>query len=600
MSWFTLLALLLFNFTALAGEYPFTNLSDLGKQYNFQQFAKRSPRRRAVVAIFDTGFKNVKQEIGSTLPKDTSLHMGPQSETSANDAHGVGMAQIVNGLMTDEGRHPEWAPKMHLFNTSGLTNLQAAVKEAIAMKVDIILYAQVWEFGNNWDGGGYINDIMTKATNAGITVINAAGNFGTSTFNSAIEAGANGFVKLPDENDSLLFECRPEKLEENAKCPVRIVLSWNVFTEGPYDGTDRDLDLLLYKKVGQSFEPVLDESNYPVMSKSRQLLKMLDPETNQQVPLALDESLIARELIQEVLEPGIYYIRIIDRSHNFEAQHRLRVVLAGPTVNFRPGRMDRQESLLTPADHAQSITVGAMDSERTSVSVSLGKPEVFAPSTLKLKENNLFGVPASALARDTSTAAAVVTAAVGMIKSFSTDLGRDEILKLISREHQAITPVPMPRPVVENEAPKSWREIPVNAIRDGGLRGQIVNFLEQGGRLLETRHGFKLALPLEMFEALKSRYRGNRRNDLYLLSTLGLHTRQKETSSTLRGGLFDVLVNEGPSAGARVRAIELIALPLEVLQAGPGPGQEQPLLPIPLIPMKKTFWLSDLSKIPRL
>jgi hypothetical protein len=102
------------------------------------------------------------------------------------------MAQIVWAMT---GKHAE-GPKFFLLNTNGLSNLKAAVEHAIQQKVDLILYSQVWPFGGNFDGTGFLNEQVNRATKEGIIWINAAGNNGNLVHNGYVKRQMDASTRL--------------------------------------------------------------------------------------------------------------------------------------------------------------------------------------------------------------------------------------------------------------------------------------------------------------------------------------------------------------------------------------------------------------------
>ena len=148
------------------------------------------------------------------------------------------MAELLYGVLTDDGKASAFEPaEFHLYNTYGFSNLQAAVNDVIARKIDLVLYAQNWEYGGNLDGHGFIDAVVGEATQAGILWINSTGDFGETTFNSPVRAGADGWASLPDPNQSVEIRCNQDPQNPQAKCPLRLVLSWNDFKDDPNAGT---------------------------------------------------------------------------------------------------------------------------------------------------------------------------------------------------------------------------------------------------------------------------------------------------------------------------------------------------------------------------
>jgi hypothetical protein len=77
--------------------------------------------------------------------------------------------------------------------------------------------------------------------------------------------------------------------------------------------------------------------------------------------------------------------------------------------------------LLNPGDNASVITVGASDSDRSSSSVALNKPDLMAPSSLKLTNGEEF--------RGSSNSAAIVAAGLALLKSREPRLSKSDLLR---------------------------------------------------------------------------------------------------------------------------------------------------------------------------
>ena len=197
----------------------FQNLDRMIEELNLRPYFRFSPRKALKVAVFDNGFRGAREAIGSSLPANTEIHNGPVALPGEEEVHGFYMARIFWSLVSLGGESQRFAPaEFHLYNTYGYSNFEAAVNDAIARGIDIVLYSQTWEYGGNFDGRGFINTLVNKALRHGILWINDAGNFGDSTFNSPIQTGKDSWVKLPGKNSSVEIRCEENPL---GKCPFR-------------------------------------------------------------------------------------------------------------------------------------------------------------------------------------------------------------------------------------------------------------------------------------------------------------------------------------------------------------------------------------------
>jgi hypothetical protein len=274
-------------------------------------------------------------------------------------------------------------PRIKLYNANGFSNFTAAVDQAIADRVDMILYSQVWEFGGNFDGGGFINSAVNKATDAGILWINAAGNYAASSWQDDIRYNANGVVELP-------FKQQYVRLVVNdADTNVKITLAWNDFADTKDWRTPRDLDLLL-----------LDSSEREIAA-SRLIQDGRDHGNDKLY------SSHARESISTQLQPGIYVLKVVAQSRNFDAQSRFRLAANGANIAF----IDQapEASVMIPADNPSVLTVGSSDDDNSSAGPTQGglhKPELVAPSLIEVEGGLTF--------QGSSTAAAVTAAALAV------------------------------------------------------------------------------------------------------------------------------------------------------------------------------------------
>ncbi|QDK36516.1 S8 family serine peptidase [Bdellovibrio sp. NC01] len=385
---------------AFAG--PFTNLDSLKSQLGFAKFYQaQNPGRKLKIAVFDKGFAGFQKEIGVSLPAGTRYIAGPVSAPTNNETeHGLRMAQILTAFMTNDMQASQWAPELTLYNVFGYSNFKAAIDDAIASKVDLILYSEVWQYGGNNDGKGFINKEVNRATSAGIIWVNAAGNFDLTTYNSTIQTIQDNWVRLPDQNNALAIRCEQN---ETKSCFLRVVLSWNDFKDNVDLGTKKDLDLVLTD----------DTLNVLQVGATKQ-----SDDVNESRP---GFSKYPREIIETQLSPGLYFLRVKNRSGNFAAQDSLRISIEPDNITMPSHSIN--ESVLNPADNPTVIAVGASDFPMSSRSASSGKPDIFAPSRLQLQDGRTpFG---------SSNSAAIVAAGLGLLKSQQPKLGRADLLRIV-------------------------------------------------------------------------------------------------------------------------------------------------------------------------
>ena len=407
------------------------------------------------MAVLDNGFTGYENEVGRSLPSNTQYWPGPkpieqmEQDLNANldETHGLYMAQILNGLLTSGGRYLELEPELHLMNARGYTNFAAAIEKTIELDVDIVIYSVVWEYGGNGDGRGFINEAVSRATDAGIIWLNMAGNFRNYMFSAPVRTGDNDWVQLPGPNNSVRFLClrghgryfnqAEEKFEyqyanENGNCKVRVVLSWNDFKDDVEKGTDKDLDLVV---INDMFESDGTSTLTQVETKAE---------------VAPGKSRYPFEIVSAVVEPGEHFIRVKNRSRNFDSDDDfLRLTVSGDFIHLS----DRtpNETLLPPADHPDVITVGASDSARGSGSYQHDKPDLFVDSFVVVQKSNegidredsdsetgenrvnvlgnfLEGYNEYEAYKGTSNSTAMMGAAVAAMMAFKPDINKKEII----------------------------------------------------------------------------------------------------------------------------------------------------------------------------
>lgn len=451
-------------FAGFAHAQVFKNISTTQSSLGFTKFYNAGKNAQPVkVAIFDKGFEGYKAEIGKSLPANTVYVPGPvKAPEEVKTEHGLRMAQIFTALATNNLRNPQVVQEFYLYNVYGHTNFKAAVDDAIKRGINVISYSEVWEYGGNNDGHGFINAEVTRATQAGILWVNATGNFALTTYNSAITTIADDWVKLPDQNNALAIRCEQSK---QSKCPIKVVLSWNDFKDSVDPGTNKDLDLALTD----------DLLNIVQTSALRQ---SDDPNENRG-----GYSKYPREILTAELKPGVYFLRVKNRSKNFTQNDKLRITVDGENVTMPRNTPD--ESLLNPADNPAVIAVGALDSDRSSVSVKLGKPDIMAPSSMILENGAEF--------RGSSNATAIVAAGVALMKAQNPSATKAQILAAISKPYnwdQGALSLGYLRfqPVGGNcFSAREWPEAP----------DYIKQVMAAGGVLVETSVQFRMMVPFD-------------------------------------------------------------------------------------------------------
>ena len=349
---------------------PLSNTSEIKAALSLASMYAANFRGQGIkIAILDNGFAGLDQSKGKQLPATLQLDAGT-GNSAQETPHGTKMAEIAWALATGA---PAWTkvsqgPELLLLNANGFSNFEHAVDAAVKAGANIILYSQVWEYGGNGDGHGFINKVVKRATDAGILWLNAAGNNGKSTWSgSLIRKGEK--VVLPYGGESLRLRV------SQAATPVKIVLAWNDFQDTPEYRTNQDLDLVVEDCRGKEIT-------------SSRLIQDGSSAENQE-----GHSAHAREYVRATLEPGVYCLKVLAKSASFPATTRLRVSVDGSEVELIDRNVDHQ--LLIPADNPDVIVVGASDVDYSAtqgvpddtLSRGQGTPDLSVPSKVKFGQD---------------------------------------------------------------------------------------------------------------------------------------------------------------------------------------------------------------------
>ncbi|MGE4107575.1 MAG: S8 family serine peptidase [Bacteriovoracia bacterium] len=388
----------------------------LRNNLGLRAYANAEKLKHVKVAVLDNGFGGF--ETGKGLLPDNAQLLNLTQFPAGQTTHGTGMAQVIWGLT---GKR-ETGPEFYLINTNGFSNLKAAIDYVIEHKIDVVLYSQVWPFGSNFDGKGFINAQVSRATAAGVIWINASGNHGAMVHNAAIKRQLKGDVVQFGVRDHLRFQ---NLLDENT---VNISLSWSDFKDDEAYNTAKDLDVFVYDEKDQ-------------LVGSGELIQRGEAPKAKDDPNASPDnaklSSHARETVQLVnLNRGNYRIQVRAKSNHFESMDRLRVLLKSDkqdAVIFH----DRSETseIMAPADNPTVITVG----DFTGVS-SIGptadgrvKPEVSIDGA-RVRFTNGESFDGS------STAAAFLAAAVAVMKSEEPGLTTGQVRRFMNTLKTPLAP----------------------------------------------------------------------------------------------------------------------------------------------------------------
>ena len=372
------------------------------------------------IAVLDNGFQGLQEAKGKTLPPELIVEPIYEGEM-ANSIHGTKMAEVAYAIATGHTTYNPAtpAPDMKLFVTNGpYYNLNSSIARLVKMKKQnpkktiIALYSQIWEYGGNLNGTGYIADLVSFAANSGIVWINAVGNAGPGTYIDEILLEDNGNVQLPAPGNTLEFEVTQPITQ------LKLVLAWNDFTSD-YENhfTKWDLDFQLINSKGK----VLADAN---------LIQDGVDHGN-----AKGYSRHPREQVKAMLSQGTYSIKIKSK-HKGESLYKgakFWVVASGAGIFLKqpsPGT-----GVLMPAGLTNVIAVGGSDFPFGNYSET--KPDVFCPSQIFFETNDE-NQGMTAL-EGTSIAAAVCAGALATYASSRREtITRNDISKIAKQSRSGL------------------------------------------------------------------------------------------------------------------------------------------------------------------
>lgn len=357
-------------------------------------FPANDALRGLKIAVLDAGFQGFKADEG-LLPSSAELienYVGrPRGNPLEPVSHGLYMAQIIWAMTGGDAK----GPKFYLLNASGMTNLRSAVAFAIEKKVDLVLYSQNWELGGNFDGRGFINQLVNKATSKGILWINAAGNYGGKVHNGPVPASCLRFKNLYDRNK------------------LAVTLSWNDFRETEEYHTSKDFD----------FEVVNTATQKIVATAARAQIERGD---------GRERSIHARERVSFQAERGEYCVRVKKIAGDFLDSDRIRLTVMtenkpDDSVEFTD-RTDGGE-IMVPGDNPTVITVGSTAPQSAKGPTADGrvKPDLILDAA-EAKFTDGF------ISMGTSNAAAFFAGIAAVLKANAPALTREALVAFAQRD----------------------------------------------------------------------------------------------------------------------------------------------------------------------
>ncbi len=369
-----------------------TNLDEITRDLNLASHQQQGGGRGIRIAVLDNGFLGLEASRGKRLPDTIRVEPAPKNPEQMTP-HGTRMAEIAYAVATGSTAFQSHTPgpEILLFNTNGYTNLVHAIDQVIARNVDIVLYSQVWEYGGNGNGTGFINAEVNRAIAAGVQWINAAGNFGRTYFEGPATVTPGGHIALPHEGEYVRFSV------EREQTPVKIVVSWNDFTDSTEYRTAMDLDAELIDEKGESLA---------VAKLIQDGLKHDEAE--------LGYGIHAREVLRGTLAKGNFRVRVTTKNATLPITLRVRIAIDGPGITMQDRSING--SIFIPADNPEVLTVGAVDVDYSALKrierTGASKPEVALRSKVVFDNGEEF--------YGTSAATAI---AVGALAAYQSSTG---------------------------------------------------------------------------------------------------------------------------------------------------------------------------------
>ncbi len=421
-----------------------SNRDALRKQLGLTNYPVGAALKDVKIAVLDNGFAGYAPGKG-LLPDSAEMIEGPKNP-QAPTPHGLAMAQIAWAVTGQTAA----GPKFYLINANGFSNFKAAIDFVIANHVTIVIYSQIWSFGSNFDGTGFINAEVNRATQAGVIWVNASGNNGGMVYNGNVEQAktATGELRF-DSKDYLSFE---NKVDEN---PVTLTLSWSDFQDSDTYNTSKDLDLFVYdsaEKLIGSGELVQSGQAPPASGTSN-----LSSHARESVTLP-------------ALDRGKYRIRIKAKSSNFDAKDRFRVMIAADKNGIDFSDHTPTQEIMPPADNATVITVadGSGVSAKGPTADGRRKPDVTIKDS-KVTFTNGQDTQGS------SNAAALFAGSLAVMKSLEGSISAAGLLRYCDQTNQSTSNLADLHPIQPGFVPVwLWNTVPADGVVMQNWNGRLV------------------------------------------------------------------------------------------------------------------------------
>jgi subtilisin family serine protease len=352
------------------------------------------------VAVIDAGFSGYEVALGDTLPPVVAAQsFRADGDVQGGTAHGLRAAEIVHAVAP--------GARLFLLNFATITEFAAAVDFAVAEQVDVISFSLGFIHNGPGDGSGAVNEIVSRATEAGIAWAVASGNWAQQHWSG----------RFTDDDGDSVHEFAPGVQKNGHRFTAGDLIVVSLRWDDRWGAACSDYDLELFGPDGalvRASRTIQACSGNPV-----EALQVLATQT------------------------GRYAVRIIEAQS--ETPKLLDLMMVGsPDRGLRLDVSVPQRSLSEPADHRQAITVGAVDSEagvgdapfssRGPTPDGRAKPEVLGPTGLSGVEGPTFS--------GTSAAAPHVAGVLALLKEAFPQSSGEELRSRLLARSPLVEPLP--------------------------------------------------------------------------------------------------------------------------------------------------------------
>ncbi|NCN26745.1 S8 family serine peptidase [bacterium] len=350
--------------------------------------------------------------------------------------HGFAMAQVMMASSCALTLPEAKRPMIYLIPVRSFDTYEKAVNFLIKQKVDIALHSINIDWSSNFDGGGFINTLVSKATRNGVIWVNSAGNNGKVTYHSdifqVVGSLQKGEVHLPHDNETLMFE------NFNDDNQLKITLTWNDFKSDIGYGTSKDLDIRLYRVgAGGKLNRVKESIG---QGEKRQIGRQAQDAEEAQTSTGN-----AFEQIRGlVLQKGYYAIKVFLKSdlRDWSMDDEFRIILSSdqPESVEVLNSINRLNSEITPpADNPSVVTVGVMGAPFSAQGYTKDrrrKPDVWLSVDPREHGSRYSNASKQLKPIDTSDAAALVAGSILNMKAMDRNLSNENVFSYIRKLKQ--------------------------------------------------------------------------------------------------------------------------------------------------------------------